>query len=283
MSEYRISFITKKGVDSIASMLAPEIVSAIKEDLPVTALAAVDEGVAVGAMGGVVNGNAFELISVFVAPEDRRKGAGTALMKALFKLCEAEELEIRAEYTPIDEEGRTLEPFFESLGFRQESVMFPAYLSYESGNMDFDPGKLRGSRSEIFILSETPRKIMDEIPKLSEEEDGMLGTIKANMGLIDKDLSFVAALKGKIRACVLTEHAGDDMLQITPLWGPEEDISDMRLMISYVVERLRESGEQETNIIMPVFDPATLSIADDIRGTASATTLGFVKRRYTEL
>ena len=57
----------------------------------------------------------------------------------------------------------------------------------------------------------------------------------------------------------------------------------MRLMISYVVERLRESGGQETNIIMPVFDPATLSIADDIRGTASATTLGFIKIRYTEL
>ncbi len=151
MSEYHISRITKKGADSAASMLAPEIVSAIKDDLPVTAFAAVNDGVAVGALGGVVNRNAFEIISVYVAPQDRRKGAGTALMKALFQLCEDMELEVRAEYTPVDEEGRTLEPFFDFLGFRQESVMFPAYSAYESGNMNFDPKKLRGSMSEIFI------------------------------------------------------------------------------------------------------------------------------------
>ena len=33
----------KKGVDSIASMLAPEIVTAIKENLPVTAFAVVND------------------------------------------------------------------------------------------------------------------------------------------------------------------------------------------------------------------------------------------------
>lgn len=53
----------------------PEIAAAVKDDLPVTALAAADDGVAVGALGEVVNGNAFEIISVYVAPQDRRKGA----------------------------------------------------------------------------------------------------------------------------------------------------------------------------------------------------------------
>ena len=57
-----------------------------------TAFAVVDESVAVGALGGVPDGNSFEIISIYVAPQDRRKGAGTALMKALIELCEAEEL-----------------------------------------------------------------------------------------------------------------------------------------------------------------------------------------------
>ena len=81
MGEYHISRITDKGVDSISSMLAPEIVSAIKDDLPVTALAVVDGDIAVGALGGIVSQNSFEIISIYVAPQDRRKGAGTALMK----------------------------------------------------------------------------------------------------------------------------------------------------------------------------------------------------------
>ncbi len=44
-------------------MLAPEIATAIKDDLPVTAFAVVEDGVAVGALGGVVNQNTFEIIS----------------------------------------------------------------------------------------------------------------------------------------------------------------------------------------------------------------------------
>ena len=54
----------KKGVDNIASMLAPEIVTAIKENLPVMAFAVVDESVAVGTLGGVPDGNSFEIISI---------------------------------------------------------------------------------------------------------------------------------------------------------------------------------------------------------------------------
>ncbi len=68
MSEYHISRITKKGADSVAAMLAPEITAAIREDLPVTAFAVTDDGMAVGALGGVVNRNAFEIISIYVAP-----------------------------------------------------------------------------------------------------------------------------------------------------------------------------------------------------------------------
>ncbi len=204
-------------------------------------------------------------------------------MKALFQLCEAEELEVRAEYTPADEEGMTLEPFFDSLGFRQESVMFPAYSVYEPGNVNFDPGKLRGSMSEIFFLSQAPREIIDEISKPGEDEDGMPGTIRDSMDLIDKDLSFIAVLKGRIRACVLTEHTGENLLQITPVWGMEEDVSDIKLMISYVLEKLRDSEEQGIKVIIPVFDPVTHSIAGDIRGMAFAATLSFVKTGFAEI
>ena len=45
-------------------MLAPEIAAAIKDDLPVTALAVVDGDTAVGALGGVASQNAFEVISI---------------------------------------------------------------------------------------------------------------------------------------------------------------------------------------------------------------------------
>ena len=283
MSEYHISRITKKGVDSIASMLVPEIVSAIKDDMPVTAFAVVDDKVAVGALGGVVDRNAFEIISIFVAPQDRRKGAGTALMEALFKLCEGEELEVRAEYTPLDEEGRTLEPFFEAMGLGQESVTFPTYCVNDLSNVGIDSRSLTGSMSDIIALSDAPAGIIDEISKNGENEAGMLRDLRSSISTADKNLSFIATSKGRIKACVLTEHLGESLLQITPVWGMEDDVPDMKLMISYVFEEFKNTGEQAVSVIIPVLDPATQSIVEDIRGMTSPATLSFVKKNFAQI
>ena len=50
MSEFRISQITKKKIYSVKGMLAPEIVSAVEKDLPVTALAVVEDDTVIGAL-----------------------------------------------------------------------------------------------------------------------------------------------------------------------------------------------------------------------------------------
>ena len=61
MSEFKISRITKEGVDSIEHMLTPEVAAAIREEQPVTALAVVEDDTAIGALGGLVDGGFFEV------------------------------------------------------------------------------------------------------------------------------------------------------------------------------------------------------------------------------
>ncbi|MBQ7261694.1 MAG: hypothetical protein IJR19_10085 [Lachnospiraceae bacterium] len=46
----------------------------------------------------------------------------TALIKKLFELLDEAELMVRAEYTPLDAEGRTIAPFLTAMGFRQEKL-----------------------------------------------------------------------------------------------------------------------------------------------------------------
>ena len=127
MSEFKISRITKEGVDSIEHMLTPEVAAAIREEQPVTALAVVEDDTAIGALGGLVDGGFFEVTSIFVAPGRRRKGAGKALMKQIFEYAEADGLMVRVEYTPSDEDVKTLEPFLMALDFVRERIIFPVY------------------------------------------------------------------------------------------------------------------------------------------------------------
>ena len=77
MGEYSITQITEKKIDDVSGMLAPEVVSAIKKGLPATALAVVEDGTVVGALGGAVDTDTFEIISIYVAHDSRRAGAGT--------------------------------------------------------------------------------------------------------------------------------------------------------------------------------------------------------------
>ncbi len=55
-----------KRVQDVAGMLSPEVVSAIKKDLPVTALAVVKDGTVVGALGGEIDTDTFYIVSIFV-------------------------------------------------------------------------------------------------------------------------------------------------------------------------------------------------------------------------
>lgn len=278
MSGFTISQITKNGIESIKEMLAPEVVSAIKNDLPATALAVVEDDTAVGALGGAADGDTFEIVSLYVDPESRRRGAGTALMKELFLLAEAEELMVRAEYTPTDEEGETLKPFFLALGFRQEEVVFPVYCIDSIKNFTLDTRSLPGTMSDILSFRETPDKLLKASGLLNGEEGESLIADMAK-----RELSFCAVQNDEIHACLVTEEAGDGIMEITPLWEEDGDLRDVKLMLSYALDEIRKTCSGDIRIAIPVFEPETRQIVEEFFGSSTAATVSFVKSSFAGL
>ncbi len=280
MSGFIISQITKNGIGSIKGMLAPEVAEAIEKDLPATALAVVEDDTAIGALGGAVNGDTFEVVSVYVEPGSRRKGAGTALMKEIFSLAEAENLSVRVEYTPINSEGKTLKPFFTAMGFMQEEVIFPVYCIDSLENFKLDPRSLSGSMAEIFSFREAPENLLSTTELLNGEgpEAG-----SAITDAVDRSLSFCAVEKGEITACLVTETVSDDIVEITPVREENADIRDVKLMLSYALDEIRKTYSPETSIVIPVFETQTRRIVEDFFGSSAAVTLGFVRSDFTEL
>lgn len=283
MGSFTISMITEKGIDSVAGMLAPEIVSAVKKGLPATALAVVEDDTAIGALGGAIDRDTFEIVSIYVTPEHRRKGAGTALMKELFELADAEDLMVRAEYTPVDSEGRTLEPFFRALDFLQEDLALPVYYVDELRNFTLDSRSLPGSRSEILTFEETPAKVLNEAMAQRDENEGLLAEMDDYIDHIEKDMSFAAVDRGEIKSCVLTERVGQRMIQLSPVWSAEGDIRDVRLMLSFVLDEIRKNFSPDTRIITPALDNMIREIVDEVYGTSVAVTLSFFKTNFASL
>ena len=263
MSEFRISQITKKKIDSVKGMLAPEIVSAVEKDLPVTALAVVEDDTVIGALGGAADNDCFEIVSVYVVPDKRRRGAGTALLEKVFELADAEELMVRAEYTPMDSEGKTIEPFLTAMDFMKERIIFPLYQADTIDNISWDSASLPLSRSK--------------------EDEGMLGCVEELINIIDKSMSFLAMEKGELKGCVLAERLSGGTIELSPIWSEESDTRDMKLMLSFALDEIRASCPPDTNIIIPAMDHESLEIVEEIFGTSATVTLGFIKSSFASL
>ena len=283
MSEYSITQITEKKIDDVSGMLAPEVVSAIKKGLPATALAVVEDGTVVGALGGAVDTDTFEIISIYVAHDSRRAGAGTALVSKLFELAEEAELMVRAEYTPIDAEGRTIAPFLRAMGFMQEKLVFPIYCFQTAKKIRFDSRTLPGSMARVMSFEQAGEKLLSRVLERRREEDGMLGKIDAFIKLVDKKLSYIAEEKGELKACVLAERVSDGLIELTPVWGMEPDVRNMTLMLAFALDDIRAACPPDTNVMITTLDPETMDIAEELLGSYAMTTLGFIRTNFAQI
>ena len=285
MSDYRISRITKNKVDSIQDMLAPEVVDAIKNDLPATALAVVDGDEAVGALSGAVDGDTFEIVSLYVAPEKRRKGAATALMKKLFSFLDEEKLSVRAEYTPADNEAKTLKPFFRSLDFTREEMTFPVYCLINADQFNVDYRSLPGSMSSIESFSEASRKVLASYGLNKDAK--LLGPSELLVDEnVNENMSFVTVEKSKVRACLITEKYLRGSVKMTPYWFEEpdsKDVGDMKVMLYYAFDEVRKTYAPQTQVVMMVLDPDSGDIVDEFFGQNANVTESFLKTHYEEI
>ena len=190
---------------------------------------------------------------------------------------------VRAEYTPVDSEGRTLEPFFRALDFLQEDLALPVYYVDELRNFALDSRSLPGSRSEILTFEETPAKVLNEAMAQRDENEGLLAEMDGYIDHIEKDMSFAAVDRGEIKSCVLTERVGQRMIQLSPVWSAEGDIRDVRLMLSFVLDEIRKNFSPDTRIITPALDNMIREIVDEVYGTSVAVTLSFFKTNFASL
>ncbi|MCD8067284.1 MAG: GNAT family N-acetyltransferase [Lachnospiraceae bacterium] len=103
------------------TFLLPDIARALEEGEPVTAFGLAEDQLAVGALAGYLEGGLFQIASLYVAPDYRRRGGGRLLLKTLEKLLEDIHTGMIIHFTATAKEHETLFPFLKAMGFWDET------------------------------------------------------------------------------------------------------------------------------------------------------------------
>lgn len=251
MSEIKIyPIISDEEVKKAASLLDDAVLAAFKKSLPVTALVAVEDETAVGAVAGAIDGEVFEIVSLYVVPEKRRIGAGRALIEKLTELIDDDNIPIRAQYTLENEDNAALLPFFKAMGFFNDRISYPAYyigfledIKVNYRNTKRIDGKIASFSevSSILLRSTSDDSVLHGFPV----PDG--GLTNDNLA---RDLCFCVLKEGKIKAYVTVKNLEDGLLEIPALWSGLENPMETLSMILVLVGVLKEKFDPETRVAM---------------------------------
>ncbi|MBQ9549919.1 MAG: GNAT family N-acetyltransferase [Lachnospiraceae bacterium] len=249
MNEIRVYPISRDETEKAGYLLLPEAVLALKHDLPVTAFVAVEGGRAVGALAGAIDGEVFEICSLYVEPGHRRRGAGRALIQKLCELIPEDEMAIRAQFTLVDEEGEVLQSFLKAMGFRKAPSVFPRYYVGDLEDIQIGGENSKGKEdTPVFSFSEISEKLLKRANHRSIREGAPLPDGGLTGEDADRNLSFCVIKEGKIKAYVTAADRWEGLVEITSLWSLLEDPREAFFMLSRFVDNLREKYVPATRV-----------------------------------
>lgn len=250
--------ITGAQADKMAGLLQSEIYEALKEGQPVTALAAMDGDEVAGALGGCLNDGVFELSSLYVYPEHRRKGAGRALMEMLGEILLGEGTEIRVEFTLENEENESLKPFLEALGYTLGMQEFPRYYLAPLEQVDLE--KIPSGKSDFEVLSfaDAPEQLLKMTSNISIKEGYPVPEGGLLSEKVDPHASFCVQSGDTIPAYIAVERIGRGMIRIPSLWWSSQiSARDMFGMLVSMVKEIKKRYAPKTKLAVLAVNPTS--------------------------
>ena len=211
-----ITIIDKDNLQYFESLLYPQTVELLRAGQPYIALGAVDGGTACGALGGGPQGRDFFVEQLFVCPSCRGRGAGTALLKELIRLCAflPEILELRCSYTVRCSDHEKLRGFLEKQGFRPENLE-DGFVSVPLSTLAELPFyKTAKPTMRVYTLSELPNSLLRGLDRRLSADAGPVFQNPLEKAPIERDLSTATLAGNAIDGCLLFEKLDDGRLSL---------------------------------------------------------------------
>ncbi len=282
-SEIRVFFIDPgdgEAVSKTEGLISSSVFETIKKKIPVTVFLAAYGNMAAGALAGAMYNGLFEIESIFVAPEFRRKGIGTALIDRLRQSLLMKDIMIRAEYTLENEEKKPLSSFFRSNGFSRERVKIPCYYLSTIGDLSAEQDERVRNKYEgsIIPFKEAGDSVLKTASAYSKNEGFPLPAGGLLSERVDKDLSFIALSNGRVMAYIAVEKDNGGLILIPALWSKIPDPKVMIAMLKTAAAKAVKKYPPEEQTAMMAISSVSEKIIRHLFPNSEAASYSFISR-----
>ena len=263
-----VKMISPEVRDKFKNLLTAGVNAALANGVPVTAIGLIEDNKPVGALAGLVEeGDIFSVMSLYVAPEYRRRGGGTLLIETLAMILEDLDFPPAVlSYIEGEGESDTIGPFMDALGIPEDR-----------GGEELYYGRLSAYRDYGFGNSVVPGVEVKKTSKLKSDEMNMLKQlIRMNATGVrggsltslkpDKDLSSVITDLGIIEGFMIAGHTKKHPEDLTIHLSGELSEEYLTAFMEELIGNLASESEADFGIRIPVPDDRYAYFFENIDG-----------------
>lgn len=261
----KLGYITSEHLPHFASLMLPEAVQALERGEPLVALGLTEQTVACGALAGYLEGSRFQIISLFVAPDYRRRGGGRLLVETLLELLadNGQAAGVELSYTDTAPDHKSLAPFLETLGFCQENDrgenIFLTTLGQVQQSPFFAGG--RAAPADILPFCKIPDICLTMAGKQALLEGAPVPEVPLSDASLDREVSHALFRDKAVQAFVAFDHSCCGHLTLCCAWSGSAGSAALPALLRAAFCRAVEAYPLETEIALQTVNQASARLA----------------------
>ena len=248
----KIYALDKTNIDDFNFLVEYSAAEAIKKD-EAYGFCVKEKNAHVGALvGRFVDEKEFEIMSLYVVPEMRRKGVGEKLLDTLIEVFDGQEANISVTFACVSDNEIALCAFLEKMDFEEYRSLDSHLFSITVGMLA--NSKLTGAKTKADYISfkDLTKKQTSALEKVKSKGYVPRPTGGFTSEAIEGDMSIAYFEGNKPVAYVVVERANDDLLMLSSLYVDDPDNpSTLLKLLKSLAHRLIDKYTDDTVILLP--------------------------------
>ena len=260
------------------SLLLPETADALAVGEPLTALALTENGLALGAAAGYLEGGRFRISSLYVSPDHRRRGGGRLLVETLAQLAAPYAGGMELHFTSTREEHETLPPFLASMGFWEESDGDENIFLTTLGTVADTPFFSGAGKDFGTPLSELNPGALSLVEKAALSAGAPLPEGGLSAAGVDREISVVSFHGSEPQAFVVLDHSCTGALTLAAAWSASRDPSVLPMLLRSAMARSQEKYPPETPLAAQATGDASAKLVQALLSGAKPISHTYIRQ-----